>query len=161
MPPQQALEQLQDLPFRCVIAGTVAPEDRDRWNDILANSPIRSRIECLGFRTDIAALTAKYHIGIIPTIAPEAGGPLALLENMACAMPTVTSNNGSQVEFIRDGENGLLCPPGDVQALAAALRLLLTDSTLADKIGRQAQKDFFALHAYDKFLTKMHDLYAE
>ena len=160
-PMVRALEQLQDIPFRCAIAGTVAPEDRDRWNDILANSPIRNRIECLGFRTDIAALTAKYHIGIIPTIAPEAGGPLALLENMACAMPTVTSNNGSQVEFIRDGENGFLCPPGDVRALAAALRLLLTDNSLVDKLGRQAQKDFFTLHAYDKFLTKMYNLYAE
>lgn len=157
----KALEQLQDVPFRCVIAGTVAPEDLDHWNDILSHSPVRDRIECLGFRTDIAELTAKYDIGIIPTIAPEAGGPLALLENMACAMPTVTSDNGSQVEFIRHGENGLLCPPGDVDALAAALRMLLTDRPLAQRMGLQAQKDFFAFHAYDKFLDKMYKLYSE
>jgi glycosyltransferase involved in cell wall biosynthesis len=100
------------------------------------------------------------HIGISPSIVREAG-PLAMIEQMAFGLAVITSNNGSQPEFIQDGVNGLLCPPQDPQALADALRRLITDPTLRHQLGEQAQRDFFALHTYDRFIEDMYHLYAE
>jgi glycosyltransferase involved in cell wall biosynthesis len=57
--------------------------------------------------------------------------------------------------------NGLLCAPQDPQALADALRKLITDSALRRRLGQQAQQDFFALHTYDRFIQDMYHLYAE
>ncbi len=64
------------------------------------------------------------------------------LEAMACATPVVTSASSSMAEHV--GEAGLLVPPGDVNALAEAINLLLADATLRQKLAaagiRQAAK---------------------
>ena len=157
----QALEQISDLPWQAVIAGSVAAPDKESWENALAHSPIQKRITCLGFRTDIMQLIPRYQIGVIPTLPPEAGGPLALLADMAFGMPVITSDNGSQTEFIRHEENGLLCPPGDITALSRAMRRLLTDRDLATRLGQQARTDFFRQHTYEQFVQTMYNLYTE
>ena len=83
-----------------------------------------------------------------------------MIEQMAFGLAVITSDNGSQPEFIRNGENGLLCPPNAPQTLADALRRLLTNSELTQRLGQQAQRDFFAAHSYDRFIQKMYHLYS-
>lgn len=155
----KSLESLQDLSFRLVLAGSVDKRDEKAWNMALKSSPIRERITCLGFRTDINQLIPQFTIGVIPTIVPEAGGPLALLENMALGLPTITSNNGSQPEFIRDRQNGRLCPPGDIVAWSDAIRELLTNLDNASQLAEEAQKDFFLDFNYEQFINKMIQIY--
>lgn len=155
----KSLEQIQDLSFRLVLAGGVDKHDQKAWDDVLQTSPIRERIECLGFRTDIKQLIPQFTIGVIPTIVPEAGGPLALLENMALGLPTVSSDNGSQPEFIRDGKTGILCPPGDIEAWSNALRLLLTNPEKAAQMATQAHNDFYREFSYEQFIGKMIQIY--
>jgi glycosyltransferase involved in cell wall biosynthesis len=58
------------------------------------------------------------------------GTPNTLLEAMACGLLPVASDLESIREWITDGENGLLADATDTQALAAAMRRALTDSTL-------------------------------
>ena len=98
------------------------------------------------------------HIGLSPSLAREAGS-LSLIEDMSMGLAIITSSSGSQPEIIRHGQNGLLCPPNDPQALADALRSLLTDPALMHRLGQQAQEDFYAQYAYDDFLKKMYHLY--
>lgn len=63
---------------------------------------------------------------------------MVALETMAIGSALIaTWGNGFQ-EFIRDGQNGLLVPSGDPEALAAALRLLLGDDDLRGRIGAAA-----------------------
>ncbi|MCQ2310429.1 MAG: glycosyltransferase family 4 protein [Paludibacteraceae bacterium] len=153
------LEKLQDLDFRVVFAGGIDTQDKHHWEHILRTSPIRDRITYLGFRTDIAALIPHYQIGVIPTIVPEAGGPLALLENMALGLPTISSDNGSQPEFIQHEKNGLLCPPNDETRWIQAIRQLLTQPQQATQIAQQAQDDFFNHFGYEQFIKQMHTVY--
>lgn len=154
----RALEKLQDLSFRLILAGSVAPDFVKTWDTYLEQSPIRDRIVCLGFRTDIQSLIPKYQIGVLPSLVPEAG-PLSLLENMALGLPTICSDNGSQPEFIRNHKTGILCPPGDIEAWSNAIRELLTNSDEAAQIAKEAQKDFFQEFSYDQFLQKMNQIY--
>ena len=80
---------------------------------------------------------------------------------MAYGLAVVTSNNGAQPEIIQNEVNGILCPSNDPQTIATALRRLLTDFELTNRIGKQAQKDFFAQHSYDTFIKDMYQLYTQ
>ena len=67
------------------------------------------------------------------------GLPNSLLEGMACERAVVASNVGGMPDVVRDGENGILVPPGDVNALADALLSLLADSPRRAELGRAAR----------------------
>ena len=64
-----------------------------------------------------------------------------LLEAMAAGVPVVVSNVGGNRALVRDGENGLLVPFGDVPATAAALGRLLDDPALAARLAGTARAE--------------------
>jgi glycosyltransferase involved in cell wall biosynthesis len=66
------------------------------------------------------------------------GHPLICLEAMQAGAPLVASNLPGLPPALRDGETGVLIPPGDVGALASALRSLAGDSDRARRLGRAA-----------------------
>jgi glycosyltransferase involved in cell wall biosynthesis len=66
--------------------------------------------------------------------------PRAVLEAMAMARPVVASRVGGIPEAVRDGVEGLLVPPGDAAALAAAVCRLLTDVPLAAAMGQRGRQ---------------------
>jgi glycosyltransferase involved in cell wall biosynthesis len=67
--------------------------------------------------------------------------PLKAFEAMAAGRPLVASDLPSSREFLRDGVNALLVPPGDPAALADAASRLLADRGLAERIARAAWDD--------------------
>jgi glycosyltransferase involved in cell wall biosynthesis len=67
--------------------------------------------------------------------------PMKLFEYMASHTPVVASDLPSTAEVIRAGENGLLYPPGDEAALAAALRTLRDDPATGARLAGQAARD--------------------
>jgi glycosyltransferase involved in cell wall biosynthesis len=154
----EALGLLEDVPFRITFSGNIGKHEQMLWEHLVSTSPVRERIQYVGFQSDMRSLLCECHIGISPSIVPEAG-PLSMFEDMAFGLAAITSDNGSQPEIIQDGRNGLLCPPNDPQAIAKALRRLLTDAELTQRLGRQAKQDFFARHTYEHFIQKMYDLY--
>jgi glycosyltransferase involved in cell wall biosynthesis len=82
-----------------------------------------------------AEVMAAWHgavAGIVPSLA-EAMGQVAV-EALLARTPVVVSRTGGLADMIRDGESGLHVPPGDPEALAAALHRLLGDPALADRL---------------------------
>jgi glycosyltransferase involved in cell wall biosynthesis len=71
--------------------------------------------------------------------------PHAAVEALAVGTPVVSTNVGGVPEVVRDGENGLLVPPNDVAALAAALRAVLTDDDLRARLAAGAQPSVAAI----------------
>jgi glycosyltransferase involved in cell wall biosynthesis len=67
--------------------------------------------------------------------------PMKLFEYMASGSPVVASDLPSTAEVIRDGENGLLYPVGDGEALVAALRKLRDDPATGARLAEQAARD--------------------
>jgi glycosyltransferase involved in cell wall biosynthesis len=65
--------------------------------------------------------------------------PLAWIEAMACAKPLVGYDLGWARELVRPGVDGILVPPGDVRALAAAVLSLLADPERAAALGASAR----------------------
>lgn len=77
-------------------------------------------------------------IFILPSIFDSC--PLVLLEAMACKKPLIGTNICGIPYLIKDGENGLLFPPRDYQALSDAIIKLLTNPKLAKKMGENGYK---------------------
>jgi glycosyltransferase involved in cell wall biosynthesis len=65
--------------------------------------------------------------------------PMSVLEAMSSGTPVIASAIGGIPEQITDGVDGLLVQPGEVDALAVAMRALLEDSTLATRLGTAAR----------------------
>jgi glycosyltransferase involved in cell wall biosynthesis len=78
--------------------------------------------------SDIFALPSLYE-----------GSSLALLEAMASRRPVVSSAIPGTDEIIQDGLTGLLIPPNDETALASAIRRLLADGGLRDRLASAAR----------------------
>jgi glycosyltransferase involved in cell wall biosynthesis len=66
--------------------------------------------------------------------------PLKLFEYMASGAAILSSDLPSTAEVVRDGESALLVPPGNVEAMAAALRRLYDDPALRERLGAAARQ---------------------
>jgi glycosyltransferase involved in cell wall biosynthesis len=68
------------------------------------------------------------------------GLPHVVLEAMAAGVPVVATRVGGTPELVKDGDTGMLIPSGDVQALIAAIRQLLSDIELRKRLSRNAHE---------------------
>jgi glycosyltransferase involved in cell wall biosynthesis len=112
-----------------------------------------------GYREDVPALIEGCDVFCLPSHAE--GLPLVLLEAMARGKPVVATAVGGTPELVVDGETGLLVPPGDVGALAAALGTLLRDPVRASRLGaagrRRVLQNFSAESASERVLGLYRD----
>ena len=92
-----------------------------------------------GLRDDVPAVTAALDVAVLPSYREAQG--LAILEAMALRRPVVATAVGGVPEMIEHGRTGLLVPPRDAEALAAAIARVLNDHPLADTLAR-AGHDF-------------------
>jgi len=88
------------------------------------------------------------------------GSPMKLFEYMACGKAVVATGMGQISEVIESGRNGVCVPPGDSQALAAALLQLIRDQGLRDRIGSQARSDAVQKYSWDDYILRLEALYA-
>jgi glycosyltransferase involved in cell wall biosynthesis len=85
--------------------------------------------------------------------------PMAVLEAMADGCPIVASRTGGIPEMLADGETALLVPPGDADALAAALRPLLANGGEAARLGAAARARYRAAFTPAAVAARMLDVY--
>ena len=107
---------------------------REELADQAAALRIGHRVVFTGRREDVPAVTAALDVAVLPSYREAQG--LTVLEAMALSRPVVASSVGGIPEMIEDGVSGLLVPPHDPVALAAAITKLLTNHALADMIAR-------------------------
>jgi glycosyltransferase involved in cell wall biosynthesis len=110
---------------------------------------LRDRIDVLGrkSRDEVADLRRHHPITLIGSRYETFG--VALIEAMAAGSAVISTRVGGCAEILRDGETGRLIPSEDPQAMADAALQLLSDPTLALRLGRAAQTDVAARFAPD------------
>jgi glycosyltransferase involved in cell wall biosynthesis len=102
-----------------------ATTDVHVYRDVAPNSELLKR------------LYATADLFVLPTLADCF--PLVIQEAMAAGLPVVATDVGAIGEAVRDGENGLLVPPGDARALGAALDALVDDSARRRAMGTRGR----------------------
>ncbi|WP_179400800.1 glycosyltransferase family 4 protein [Burkholderia guangdongensis] len=101
--------------------------------DYVKRHGMDDRVHFLGFQHDVAACMKAVDAIAHTSITPEPFGRV-IVEGMLARRPVVAARAGGVVEIVEDGENGLLCEPGDAQSLADALDALHTDKALRERL---------------------------
>ena len=140
-----------DLPVRGYVVGgriyaTAASEvDPEALRRLAAELEIADRVGFTGFVDDAPAAMRALDVVVHASVQPEPFG-LVIAEAMACARPVIVSAAGGAAELVHDGADALAVPPGDVEALAAAIGRLAEDRALRERLGAAgratAERDF-------------------
>jgi glycosyltransferase involved in cell wall biosynthesis len=104
----------------------------------IARLGLGERVTLFGSRERVERFLQAGDVASCPSVWEEAAG-LVNLEASAVGLPSVASDIGGIPEFVRHGETGLLVPPGDARALAAALLSLHGDRSRCAAMGRAAR----------------------
>jgi colanic acid/amylovoran biosynthesis glycosyltransferase len=130
--------------FRCEVVGE-GPL-RGELEARIAAAGLSDQVHLLGHRRqdEVARRMAAARVVAQPSVVAADGQmegiPVALMEALAAERPVVASRLSGIPELVVDGETGLLVPPGDAAALAAALRRLLEDGELGPRLGRSGRE---------------------
>lgn len=123
------------LPVRVALVGSPDPGNPASIpEETLQAWEAEGVVEWWGFRPDMAAVYHESHIVALPSMYAE-GVPTTLVEAAACGLPVVTTAIPGCQDFVVDGVNGFVVPPGDAEALAAALEKLASDAELRARMG--------------------------
>lgn len=104
----------------------------------------RPTVRWLGHRSDMPAVLAAADVYCQPNTGPEPFG-LAIAEAMGTGLAVVATQLGATPELLDDGRAGILCPPGDVDAVASALSALIADPSLRRTLGVSARERAVAM----------------
>ncbi len=99
---------------------------------------VAERVSFLGWRGDVARLLRAFDLYVQPSTSE--GLPLAPLEAGAVGLPLVATRVGGMPEAVVDGRTGLLVPPEDAKAMAAAMLELLGNPDKARRLGEAARR---------------------
>jgi glycosyltransferase involved in cell wall biosynthesis len=136
------IEALGRLPAGERPAAAIAGEGmlRGTLEKMIAKLGLGRHVRLLGFQSNVIGLLRSADVYIMPSRFE--GLPIALLEAMALGKPIVATAVNGIPEAVIDGENGLLVPSEDPEALAKALRKLAADPELRAKLGRGAREAY-------------------
>ena len=130
--------------FSAAVAG--APEirlylvgdgsERSSLEELAASLGVADRVAFAGWSSDTPTWYAA--ADVVALTSDREGTPLALIEAAAAGRPVIASDVGGVADIVVDGETGLVFPPDDEDALAAALVRLARDPVLRLRLGSAA-----------------------
>ncbi|MCX7661667.1 MAG: glycosyltransferase family 4 protein, partial [Candidatus Omnitrophica bacterium] len=135
------LKEPQNVRFLLIGEGSL----RERLEKEVIISGFKDKIIFTGWRDDVYKFFSLINILVLPSLNEAVG--LVLLEAQARGIPVVATRVGGIPEFVRDGENGILVPPRNVEKLTQAIKRLLKDKELREIMGKEGRnfvKDRFS-----------------
>lgn len=134
----QSLNKLNDLTWKLDLVGD-GPDVED-MRHLASHLGIGDRITFHGYQKDPSAILSRAQVFALSTRSEAF--PRSVLEAMRAGLPIVASRVGGVSEAVEHGENGLLVPPARPDAMAGALRALIEDPALRQRLGAAARRDY-------------------
>lgn len=152
------LEAAARVPEAIFVLAGDGPE-REPLEALARRLGLADRVRFLGRREDVPELLAACDLFVLPSLYE--GSSLAVLEAMAAGIPIVSSAIGGTDELIEDGRSGLLVPPGDAEALAAALRRALGEQELREEMAARARERVESGLRRERMAGRVEEVYRE
>ena len=151
-----ALAQMLELDWSLEVIGDGPARDEVR----AALAPLGDRVSFAGALDEarIAGRLAASDLFVWPAINEAFG--MALLEAQASGLPVVAGASGGVGDIVADGVTGLLAPPGDANAFAAALRTLLADPARRAAMGEAARDKVLREHDLSAAAARLAEIVA-
>jgi glycosyltransferase involved in cell wall biosynthesis len=137
-----AILRKRGVDVEAILAGD-GPE-RERLATMIGRMGLDDCVTMPGYVTDVMGLLCGADVMVNPSRTECM--PNSILEAMWANVPVVATNVGGVGEMLDDGLEGLLCRPGDSNALASAIEKLVVDpgyaTALAENAGRRMMREF-------------------
>jgi glycosyltransferase involved in cell wall biosynthesis len=132
-------------------------EQRAQLQELTRRLNLAARVHFLGWRDDLHAVLGD--LDVVICCSRNEGTPVALIEAMAAGVPVLSTDVGGVGDLIRHGQTGWLVPPGDPPALAQAIRTLLAQPDLRQRLAVAARPVVLAQHEAAGLVRRMEALY--
>lgn len=128
------------IEFEAVLVGSPDPENPQAIpEETLRGWCEEGVVDWSGHDDDIPSVWARSNVAVLPS--HREGLPKTLLEAAACGVPMIATDVPGCREVVIDGRNGLLVPPRDACALAAAIERLVSEPATRREMGRVARTE--------------------
>ena len=155
-----AIRAIAELPGEQLTVAGSGPE-RERLEALaVAEAPGQVRFVGHVGRDEVGALNRSARGALLPARWHE-NMPLSVLETMAAAVPVIVTDLGGLPEMVTAGRDGLVVPPDDHRALAAAMRELASSPELSEALGDAGRTKVLARYDADEHLERLEALYRQ
>ena len=131
--------------------------DRDHVEERAHELGIARDCFYLGYQDAVAGWYAAFDTLILPSA--NEGTPVSAIEALAARRPVVATRVGGVPDVVRDGVDGYLVEPGDVEALARRLGELATDPALRERMGEAGSERVLRRYAVERLVDDVDRLY--
>ncbi|MFQ5685362.1 MAG: glycosyltransferase family 4 protein [Candidatus Scalindua sp.] len=118
---------------------------------------VRKNIIFTGWRSDASEILCLFDIFVLPSLNEGMGR--VLIEAMALGKPVVASSVGGILDLVRNGENGILVPPRDSDALGEAILQLIRNKDMAGELGKNGKAKIYPEFDASVMVRQVDDLY--
>jgi len=135
--------------------------EEDNLKKLVKKYDLHSYIRFLGNKSneEISSYYQNSDAFILPSIWE--GFPLTLLEAWAAGLPVIISDVGNVSEICRDRENALIIPPGNSQKITEAMKLLIDDNQLREKLGENGKEVVAKKYSWEKISKEFETIYKD
>jgi glycosyltransferase involved in cell wall biosynthesis len=130
---------------------------REELERLAAALGLSGRVEFLGHREDIPALLAAADVFVLPSRSEAF--PNSVIEAMAAGLPVIACAVGGLLDLVDNGRTGVLVPPANPDALAAALGSLSEQPERARAMGAAARRTIQERYSFGRMVASFEDLY--
>ncbi|MBC7318120.1 MAG: glycosyltransferase family 4 protein [Methanothermobacter sp.] len=135
--------------------------EKNRLLKLVKDYKIEDRVS---FYMNLKYSDVIYHMkrsSILVLPSTREGFGMVLAEANACYRPVIAYKSGGVVEVIKDGENGFLVEPLNLESLREKIKTLLLDDKLQERMGRKGRRMVEEKFNWDKIIEKIMKTYAE
>jgi len=150
----RALAKLKRKDFKYVVCGV--GYNKDKLLNEANRLGIKENIVLAGYRSDIPDILNAADIFVFPSF--HEGMPVSALEAMACGLPIICSEIRGNVDIIKEGDNGYLFPPANVDILSQKIAILMDNPQKREAMGaknREIVKEY-SLEAVTEELKRIY-----
>ena len=144
------IEAMKAIEGTLLLVG-IGPMETELKKRVAADNQLKEKVFFLGelSNEDVVNHLHACDVFVLPSIFRSEAFGIVLLEAMACAKPLITTELGTGTSFVNQHqETGLVVPPHNVEALAAAVNYLLTHGEVRERFGKAAREraeEYFCL----------------